>query len=85
MPWPSGSWQPARMPKTRERSISRKLCSVRSGRGVVQGSSKCLCEADALVELADGEQPGVTGQLARGRLDDERRAEKVQDLWPGGW
>src|SRR5262249_26475014 len=38
-----------------------------------------------LVELADGQQPGVTGELARRRLDDERRAEEVQDLGPGGW
>jgi hypothetical protein len=33
--------------------------------GVVQGSSKCLREPDALVELADGEQPGVAGELTR--------------------
>jgi hypothetical protein len=37
-----------------------------------------------LVELAGGEQPGVAGELARRRLDDERRAEEVQDLGPGG-
>jgi hypothetical protein len=37
-------------------------------------------EPDAPAELADGQQPGVAGELARRRLDDERRAEEVQDL-----
>jgi hypothetical protein len=53
--------------------------------GVVEGSGECLREPDALVELADGEQSGVAGELARRRLDDERRAEEVEDLGPGGW
>ena len=39
--------------------------------GVVQGSSKCLCETAALLELADREQPGVAGELARRRLTDQ--------------
>jgi hypothetical protein len=39
------------------------------------GSSKCLCEPDALVELVDGEQSGVAGQLAWPRVDYERGAE----------
>jgi hypothetical protein len=42
-------------------------------------------ESDALVELAKGEQPGVAGELARRRLDDQGRAEKIENLWPGGW
>src|SRR5262249_2563861 len=53
--------------------------------GVVQGVGEGAGETDTFVELADGEQPGVAGELARRRLDDERRAEEVQDLWPGGW
>jgi hypothetical protein len=35
--------------------------------------------------LADGEQPGATGELARRRLNDQRRAEEVQDLGPDNW
>jgi hypothetical protein len=42
-------------------------------------------QADALVEVADGQQPGIAGQLARRRLDDQRRAEEVQDLVPDAW
>ena len=73
------------MPWNRDRTISRKRCSVSSGsRGVVQGISKGPGKADALVERMDGEQPGVAGELTRRRLDDERRAEKVEDLRPGG-
>jgi hypothetical protein len=53
--------------------------------GVVQGVGEGPGEPDALVELADGEQPGIAGELAGGWLDDERRAEEVEDLWPGGW
>src|SRR5262245_64004333 len=52
--------------------------------GVVEGVGEGPGEADALVELADGEQPGVAGELARRRLNDERCAEEVQDLGPGG-
>jgi hypothetical protein len=52
--------------------------------GVVDGFGKSSRQPDALVELADGEQPGVAGQLAWRRLDDERGAEEVQDLRPGG-
>src|SRR5262249_17766189 len=53
--------------------------------GVVWGGGVGTGEPDALVELADGEQSGVAGQLALGRLDDERRAKKIEDLWPRGW
>ena len=53
--------------------------------GVIEGLGKGLGQADALVELADGQQPGVAGELARRRLDDDRQAEKVEDLRPGGW
>jgi hypothetical protein len=53
--------------------------------GVVEGVGESPGEPDALVELAEGEQPGVAGQLSRRRLDDERRAEEVQDLRPGEW
>jgi hypothetical protein len=47
---------------------------------VVEGAGVGLAEADALSELADGEQPGVAGELSRRRLDDERGAEEVEDL-----
>jgi hypothetical protein len=40
--------------------------------GIVQGSSKCLCQPDALVELADGKQSSVAGELAHRRLDHQR-------------
>jgi len=32
---------------------------------IVEGVGQGLGEADALVELADGEQPGISGELAR--------------------
>ena len=53
--------------------------------GIIEGRGEGPGEPDALVELADGEQPGVAGELAGRRLDDERRGEEVQDLRPGGW
>jgi hypothetical protein len=53
--------------------------------GVVQGLGEGPGEPDVLVELADREQPGIAGELARRRFDDERRAEEVQDLGRGGW
>src|SRR5690242_10058124 len=53
--------------------------------GVVEGIGEGQGQGDALVELADGEQPGVAGKLASGGLDDEWRAAEVQDLGPGGW
>ena len=31
------------------------------------------------------EQPGIAGELACGRLNDERRAEEVEDLGPDTW
>jgi hypothetical protein len=52
--------------------------------GIVEGLSKRPGQADALVELADGQQHGVAGEPTLRRLDDERRTEEVQDLWPGG-
>jgi hypothetical protein len=53
--------------------------------GVVEGVGEGPGEANALVELADGKQSGVAGELPRQRLDDERSAEKIEDLGPGGW
>jgi hypothetical protein len=53
--------------------------------GVVEGVGKGPSQAEALVELADGQQPGVARELALRRLDDERRAEGVQDLGPAAW
>jgi hypothetical protein len=53
--------------------------------GVVEGVGEGMGEPDALVELADGEQSRIAGELAGRRLDDERYAEEVQDLGPGGW
>ncbi len=49
------------------------------------GSERGNTGPDALVELANGQQPGIGGELACGRLHDERRAEEVEDLLPGGW
>ena len=53
--------------------------------GIVEGLGEGPGQADALVELADGQQPGVAGELTRRRLDDERAAEELQDSGPGGW
>jgi len=39
--------------------------------GVIEGFGNGTGRADALVELADGEQPGVAGELTRRRLDNE--------------
>src|SRR5262249_49188185 len=60
------------------------LCAVGVAKAV-EGSGEGLSKPDVLVELADGPQPGVAGELARRRLEDQRRAEKVQELGPGGW
>ena len=54
---------------------------MRSGsRGVGEGIGEGPGQADALVELADGEQPAVAGQLARRRLENERGGEEIKDL-----
>ena len=53
--------------------------------GVIEGVGEGPGEPDALVELADGEQSGVAGQLALERLDDRWRAEETEDFWPGVW
>jgi hypothetical protein len=53
--------------------------------GAVEGAGVGPRQADALVELADREQSGVTGPLARGRLDHERCAKEMEDLRPGEW
>jgi hypothetical protein len=55
------------------------LCEA-GGAGTVHGLGVGPPQPDAPAELADGEQPGVAGELARRRLDDEWRAEEVQDL-----
>src|SRR5262249_39767821 len=39
----------------------------------------------SLAERADGEQAIVAAELSSRRLDDERGAEEVRDLRPGGW
>jgi hypothetical protein len=44
--------------------------------GIVEGCGEGPGQADALVELAEGEQPGVAGELARRRLDDDRMPKK---------
>jgi hypothetical protein len=43
---------------------------------VVQGFGQWPGQADALVELANREQPGIAGKLARRRICDGRRAGK---------
>jgi hypothetical protein len=53
--------------------------------GVVEGSGEDLSKPDALVELADGEQSGVAGELAWRWVNDERRGEKVEALGPDTW
>jgi hypothetical protein len=53
--------------------------------GVVERIGEGPGQADLLVELADGEQPGVAGELTRRWLDDERCAEEVEDLGPDIW
>ena len=53
--------------------------------GVVEGSREGPGESDLFVELTDGQQSGVAGELAWRWLKDKRRAKAVQDLRPGGW
>jgi hypothetical protein len=53
--------------------------------GVVEGVGEGPGEPEALVELAEGEQPGVAGELTRQWLDDKRCAEEVEDLGPVAW
>jgi hypothetical protein len=53
--------------------------------GVVEGPGEGQGESDALVELADGQQPSIAGELTRRQFDDEWRAEEVEDLRPATW
>ena len=57
-----------------------RLCRAPTA-GVVEGNRECMRKPDALVELADGKQSGIAGELAGRWLDHERRAEKIQALW----
>jgi hypothetical protein len=52
------------------------------GAGTVHGLGVGPPQPDAFVELPDGEQPGVSGQLARRRLKDRRRLEEIEDWRP---
>ena len=74
------------MPKTRENGPSQEgvLREVAIAK-VVEGAGKGSGKPDVLVELANGEQPGIAGELACGRLDHERRAEEIEALGPRGW
>jgi hypothetical protein len=53
--------------------------------GIIERLGKSPGQTDARIELADGQQSGVAGKLTLGRLDGERRAKKIEDLWPLGW
>jgi hypothetical protein len=53
--------------------------------GVVQGASVGPGEPNALVELADGEHTVIILHMFMYRVDDERRAEKIQALGPDIW
>src|SRR5262249_43050448 len=53
--------------------------------GVVEGVGEGPGEPDAFVELPEGKESGVAGELARRRLDNDRNAEEVEDLRPSGW
>ena len=53
--------------------------------GLVEGIGERPGQADALVELADGQQPGVTEELTWRRLNHERGADEFEDMWPAGW
>src|SRR5262249_37694014 len=61
------------------------MLDERGGAGVIEGIGEGLRESDALIELADREQPGIAGELTGRRLDDERGAEEVERLGPGRW
>jgi hypothetical protein len=37
------------------------------------------------LELAEAQQPGFAGELARRWREDDRRAAEVRDLGPAGW
>jgi hypothetical protein len=51
----------------------------------MSASDSGLRESDALIELADREEPGTAGELTGQRLDDERGAKEVESLGPGRW
>jgi hypothetical protein len=55
------------------------------GAGVVERAGVGPGEPGAFVELPDGKESGVAGQSARRRSHNERAAEEVEDLRPGGW
>ena len=62
-------------------AVLREAGGAGTGHGLGVGPR----QPDAFAELADGRQPGVVGQSARRRLDDERRSEEVEDLGPDSW
>jgi len=45
-----------------------------------KGVGKGTGEPDALVELADGQQPSVAGELAGRRLNHERHTKEIEAL-----
>jgi hypothetical protein len=67
------------MPKTRERNVSRKVCSVQFGSRVVEHRGQPFRQADAFVELPQGQQTGVGRERCLGHLDpDGQRLEEVE-------
>jgi hypothetical protein len=44
--------------------------------GVIKYLGKSSGQADALIELTEGKQSSIAGELARRRLDHQQRAEE---------
>ena len=45
--------------------------------GIIERLGKSPGQADAVIELADGQQSGITGELARRWLDHQLSAEEA--------
>jgi hypothetical protein len=50
---------------------------------VVEGLSDGSGQADALIELADGEQAGIAGEVGARGLQDDGPSDEIQALLPG--
>jgi hypothetical protein len=45
--------------------------------GIIECLGKSAGQADVRIELADGKQSGIAGELARRWLDHQRRTEEI--------
>ena len=56
---------------------------MRSGsRGVVEECGEGARQSELFIELTEGEESGIGGELCRGGFDDKRCAEEIEGVLP---